>query len=72
MWKWGEGISAQLTVQGTRRFVLRLLCGTEVDISLKHSADLISSNSEGSSQPQGLTDFRNGSRTAIRNQILSL
>lgn len=66
-----EGITAQMTVQGTRCFVLRRHCGTEVDISFKHSADLIPSSRSRSRQPQGLTDFRNGARTAIRNQIRS-
>lgn len=72
--KSGEGVQAiatQMTAHGTRCFVLRRHCGTEVDISFPHSIKLIPSARGQSRQPQRLLDFRAGARTAIKQQIRS-
>ena len=64
-----KGITTQMTSHGTRCFMLRRHCDTEIDIAFSHSIKLIPSTRAKQLQPQKLLDFRAGARTAITEQI---
>lgn len=64
-----KGISTQMTPHGTRCFMIRRHCDTEIDISFSHSIKLIPSTRARQRQPQKLLDFRAAARTAITEQI---
>jgi hypothetical protein len=70
--KAGEGvkcITTLMTSHGTRCFMLRRHCDTEIDIGFTHAVKLIPSTRAKERQPQKLLDFRAGARTAVTEQI---
>jgi hypothetical protein len=64
-------ISTQSTSHGTRCFVLENKSGEQIDISFPHAIRLLPSNRSADLLPQGLRNFRNGARTAVRTQIMT-
>ena len=62
-------ISTQTTEHGTRCFILKKNNGISVDISFRHSIKLISTKRSKNSIPQGLKNFKDAARTAIKIQI---
>lgn len=64
-----HGISTQMTLHGTRCFVLVTPNGHHVDISFTHAIRLVPSLRSSTLLPQALRDFRSAARTAIRAQI---
>jgi hypothetical protein len=61
-------ITTQMTVHGTRCFILRRHDATEIDISFTHAIRLIPSARTADILPQPLRDFRSAARSAIQSQ----
>lgn len=61
--------STQMTIHGTRCFVIRKQNDQDIDISYYHAVRQLPNARSGSLLPQKLRDFRNAARTAIQSQI---
>lgn len=64
-----SGITTQTTAHGTRCLVLIKSDGWQEDISYVHAIKHLSTAGTADLLPQGLIDFRNGARQAIKPQI---
>lgn len=63
------GITTMVSEHGTRCLNLIRADGTRVDISYLHALKHLPSQKTATLLPQGLIDFRNGARQAIKAQI---